>query len=222
MNPAPACARPCRPVLLLPGLRTWKRGPHMSAASGPSPLSWPTVLVGRRHKGGYCVCVEPDTQYARVDKERVAYQVVGGGPPDLVMSAGTYGTIDQDWEDPMVAGMYRRLAAFSRLIRLDRRGSGSSDPLPLDALPSWESHIDEVIAVMDAAGSERAAIMGIFDAGPMATLFAATRPGRTVALILANTYARLIASDDRPPRGQEVSGAPRRSMGWRRPTPRPR
>jgi class 3 adenylate cyclase len=147
---------------------------------------------------GYAAGVEPDTQYARVDKERVAYQVVGEGPLDLVMSAGTYGSIDLDWEDPMVAGMYRRMAAFSRLIRFDRRGSGASDPLPLDALPSWESYIDEVVAVMEAVGSERAAIMGLFDAGPMATLLAATRPDRTAALILANTSARILASEDYP------------------------
>jgi class 3 adenylate cyclase len=147
---------------------------------------------------GYAARVEPDTQYARVDAEQVAYQIVGDGPPDLVISAGTYGSIDLDWDDPMVASMYRRMAAFSRVIRFDRRGSGASDPLPLDALPSWESYIDEVVAVMDAAGSEQAAIMGIFDAGPMATLFAATRPDRTVALILANTSARILASDDYP------------------------
>ena len=112
--------------------------------------------------------MDPDTQYARVDRERVAYQVLGDGPPDLLISAGTYGSIDLDWEDPMVAGMYRRLASFSRLIRFDRRGSGASDPLPLEALPSWESYVDEVVAVMDAARCERAAIMGVFDAGPMA------------------------------------------------------
>lgn len=147
---------------------------------------------------GYAARVEPDTWYARVDAEQVAYQIVGDGPPDLVISAGTYGSIDLDWDDPMVASMYRRMAAFSRVIRFDRRGSGASDPLPLDALPSWESYIDEVVAVMDAAGSEQAAIMGIFDAGPMATLFAATRPDRTVALILANTSARILASDDYP------------------------
>jgi pimeloyl-ACP methyl ester carboxylesterase len=92
--------------------------------------------------------VEPETQYAGVDKERVAYKIVGDGPPDLVISAGTYGSIDLDWDDPMVASTYRRMARFSRVIRFDRRGSGASDPLPLDALPSWESFIDEIVAVM--------------------------------------------------------------------------
>ena len=142
--------------------------------------------------------MEPQTRYARLGEARIAYQVVGDGPPDLVVSAGTYGNIDLDWEDPMAARMYRRVATFSRLIRFDRRGSGSSDPLPLDALPPWEAYMEEVVAVMDAVGSERAAIMGIFDAGPMAALFAATKPERTVALILANTAARLLASEDYP------------------------
>jgi class 3 adenylate cyclase len=140
--------------------------------------------------------VEPETRYARLREARVAYQVVGDGPPDLILSAGTFGNIDLDWEDPLAARMYRRIATFSRLIRFDRRGSGSSDPLPLDALPPWEAYMEEVVAVMDATGSERAAIMGVFDAGPMAALFAATKPERTVALILANTAARLLASED--------------------------
>jgi class 3 adenylate cyclase len=142
--------------------------------------------------------VEPETRYASLGEARIAYQVVGGGPPDLVVSAGTYGNVDLDWEDPVAAAMYRRIATFSRLIRFDRRGSGSSDPLPLDALPPWEAYMEEVEAVMAAVGSERAAIMGVFDAGPMAALFAATKPERTVALILANTAARLLAAEDYP------------------------
>jgi class 3 adenylate cyclase len=147
--------------------------------------------------------MDPETLYARLGEARIAYQVMGEGPPDLVISAGTYGNIDLDWEDPMAARMYRRIAAFSRLIRFDRLGSGSSDPLPLDALPPWEAYMEEIVAVMDAVGSERAAIMGVFDAGPMAAQFAATKPERTVALILANTAARLLASKSYP------IGAPR-------------
>jgi class 3 adenylate cyclase len=140
--------------------------------------------------------MDAETRYAPLGDERIAYQVIGDGPPDLVLSAGTYGNIDLDWEDPVAAGTYRRIAAFCRLIRFDRRGSGSSDPLPLDALPPWESFVDEVAAVMDAVGSDRAAVMGIFDAGPMAALFAAAKPERTVALILANTSARILAAAD--------------------------
>jgi class 3 adenylate cyclase len=133
-----------------------------------------------------------------MDRARVAYQVLGAGPLDLVVTAGTFGNVDPGWEDPMVAAWNRRLASFSRLILFDRRGSGVSDPLPIDDLPSWESYIDDLTAVMDAAGSERAAVMGVFDAGPTAMLFAASRPERTVALVLANTAARILRSDDYP------------------------
>lgn len=140
--------------------------------------------------------MERDTRYALIGEGRIAYQVSGDGPPDLVMSRGTFGSIDLDWEDPMSAAMYSRIAAFCRLIRFDRRGSGASDPLPLDALPPWESYVEEVVAVMDTLGSERATVMGMFDAGPMAALFAATRPERTDALILVNTSPRLLRSDD--------------------------
>jgi len=153
--------------------------------------------------------MEPDTRYASVDRARLAYQVLGEGPLDLVVTAGTFGSVDLGWEDPMVAAWNRRLASFSRLILFDRRGSGASDPLPIDDLPSWELYMDDLTAVMDAAGSDRAAIMGIFDAGPTAMLFAASRPERTVALVLANTSARILRSDDypvgaRPERIEEV------------------
>ncbi|MGY1808851.1 adenylate/guanylate cyclase domain-containing protein [Blastococcus sp. SYSU D00669] len=141
---------------------------------------------------------EPDTRYARLGAERIAYQVVGSGPPDLVLSAGTFTSIDLDWEDAALAAMYHRMSRFCRLIRFDRRGSGASDPLPLRSLPPWESYTEEVLAVMDAVGARRAAVMGVFDAGPMAALFAATHPGRTVALVLVNTAARILRSDDYP------------------------
>ena len=142
--------------------------------------------------------MEVGTHYARLEDGRIAYQVVGAGPRDLVMSAGTYGSIDLDWEDPMVAAMYQRLSEFCRLIRFDRRGSGVSDPLPLDALPPWESFTAEVVAVMDSVGSEQATVMGLFDAGPMAAMFVATKPERAEALILANTSARILRTEDYP------------------------
>src|SRR6266508_918033 len=162
--------------------------------------------------------MEPDTRYASVDRARVAYQVLGEGPLDLVVTAGTFGSVDLGWEDPMVAAWNRRLASFSRLILFDRRGSGASDPLPIDDLPSWELYMDDLTAVMDAAGSDRAAIMGIFDAGPTAMLFAASRPERTVALVLANTSARILRSDDypvgaRPQRIEEVGSRIERTWG---------
>jgi pimeloyl-ACP methyl ester carboxylesterase len=119
--------------------------------------------------------------------ERIAYQVVGVGPPDLVLSWGSFSNADVDWDEPTAAWFYGRLAEFCRLIRYDRRGTAGSDRLPLEALPPWESYVQELLAVMDAVDSEQAAVMGVFDGGPMAALFAATKPERTSALILANT-----------------------------------
>ena len=142
--------------------------------------------------------VAPETRYAPLGDERIAYQVIGTGPPDLVFSKGIFGAIDLDFEDPLVARQYQRIGQFCRLIRFDRLGSGASDPLPLRSLPPDEFHVDEILAVMDAVGSRRAAVMGMFDAGPVAAQFAVLHPERTAALILVNTAARLLEADDYP------------------------
>jgi class 3 adenylate cyclase len=142
--------------------------------------------------------VPPETNYVRLGEDRIAYQVFGQGPPDLVVTTGTVGSIDSIWEEPGVALFLRRLASFSRLILFDRLGSGASDPLPLDPLPPWEAHAEELDAVLEAVGSERTVIMAHGDVGPMGLLFAVTRPERTSALILANTSARYLAADDYP------------------------
>lgn len=139
--------------------------------------------------------MQPPTRYAWLRRDRIAYQVLGEGPVDLVFTPGSFGNIDMVWEDPAAALFLRRLASFSRLIRFDRRGTSASDPLPLDALPPWESYADEVTAVLDEIGSDRAAVMALLDAGPMAMFFAATYPERTTALILANTTARWVATE---------------------------
>jgi len=142
--------------------------------------------------------VERRTGYARLGSQRVAYEVTGEGPIDLVLTAGSWGAFDTDWEDPVAELFFRRLASFTRLIRFDRRGTGASDPLDLDALPPWESFVEELECVMDSVGSERAAIMTAYDAGPMGMLFAATKPELTSALILVNTSARFLVADDYP------------------------
>jgi pimeloyl-ACP methyl ester carboxylesterase len=142
--------------------------------------------------------MQQQSGYALIGRERIAYQVIGTGPRDLVLVSGSFRNIDVSWEDPVIARIYRRVASFCRLILFDRRGSGASDPVPLDALPPWESYVEEVEAVMDAVGSSRAAIMSAFDAGPMSALFAATKPERTTALILVNTSARWVVADDYP------------------------
>jgi class 3 adenylate cyclase len=92
----------------------------------------------------------------------------------------------------------QRLASFTRLIMFDRRGSGASDPVPLDAMPTWDEWADDLRVVMEAAASQRAAIFAILDAGPMALLFAATNPDRTTALVLGNTTSRFLVDDDYP------------------------
>jgi class 3 adenylate cyclase len=107
-------------------------------------------------------------------------------------------TVDVAWEDPGVARFLRALASFSRVILFDRRGSGASDPLPADPLPPWESYAEELDAVMDAVGSERAAFFADLLDGPTVLLFAGTRPERTSALILVHTTAKFVASDDYP------------------------
>jgi len=142
--------------------------------------------------------VERRTGYSRLGSQRVAYEVVGEGPIDLVLTPGSWGAFDTDWEDPVAELFFRRLASFSRLIRFDRRGTGASDPLDIDQLPPWESFVEELECVMDTVGSERAAIMTAYDAGPMGMLFAATKPELTSALILVNTSARFVVDDDYP------------------------
>jgi len=141
--------------------------------------------------------VQPETQYARSGDIHIAYQVLGDGAVDLVQVPG-YQHVEMLWEWPAAAQMMRRLASFSRLILFDKRGTGLSDPVPLTTLPTLEEWMDDVRAVMDAVGSERAAIMAFFEGGPMAMLFAATYPDRTSALVLVNTYARLARAEGYP------------------------
>jgi hypothetical protein len=83
--------------------------------------------------------VVPETRYARLGPDRLAYQILGQGPPDLVFTMGSFSHVDMMWDDPQVALYLRRLASFSRLLRFDRRGTGASDPLPINPLPAWEA-----------------------------------------------------------------------------------
>jgi pimeloyl-ACP methyl ester carboxylesterase len=138
-----------------------------------------------------------DVQYARSGDVNIAYQVVGDGPLDLVLVSGFVSHLELDWEDRQSAHFLERLASFSRLIRFDKRGTGLSDRP--GGLPDLETRMDDVRAVMDAAGSERAAIFGYSEGGPMSVLFAASYPARTTALVLYGTYAkRSDPTDDYP------------------------
>jgi pimeloyl-ACP methyl ester carboxylesterase len=142
--------------------------------------------------------VRPETAYARLGRDRIAYQTVGEGPLVLVNAPGSFSHADVVFEDPAAVLFYRRLASFAKVIHFDRRGTGGSDAAPSDARPPWELYVEELTAVLDAAGVERAAILAMFDVGPMAISFAATSPQRTAALILANTSARHLVADDYP------------------------
>ena len=135
-----------------------------------------------------------ETRYARSGELSIAYQVVGGGPFDLVYVPGWVSNIELMWEEPGLARFLERLASFSRLILFDKRGTGLSDPVPTDGLPTLEERMDDVRAVMDAVGSERAALLGHSEGGNMCVLFTATYPERTTALILVWSYAKRLRS----------------------------
>jgi pimeloyl-ACP methyl ester carboxylesterase len=130
----------------------------------------------------------PETRYAKSGDVRIAYQVVGSGPFDLVFVPGFVSNIDLFWEIPEWAYFFGRLSAFSRLILFDKRGTGLSDRVA--GIATLEERMDDVRAVMDAAGSERAALFGVSEGGPMSLLFAATYPQRATALVLYGSYAR--------------------------------
>jgi pimeloyl-ACP methyl ester carboxylesterase len=102
----------------------------------------------------------PETRYVSLGDDRIAYQCFGTGPPDLLWMSNIADCIDSRWEFPPFASLLRRLGSFSRVIMFDRRGTGSSDPVPLEALPTWEEWADDALAVLDAIGSERAAVLG--------------------------------------------------------------
>jgi pimeloyl-ACP methyl ester carboxylesterase len=140
----------------------------------------------------------PKTQYTRSGDLHIAYQVVGEGPLDLVYVPGWVSHVELAWEEPTLARFLRRLASFSRLIMFDKRGTGLSDRVPNDKLPTLEERIDDLRAVMDAVDSERAAIFGFSEGGNLSAFFAATYPERTKALVLFGTFAKRIWSSDYP------------------------
>jgi len=130
--------------------------------------------------------VPPQTHYAKSGEVNIAYQVVGDGPLDLVFVPGFISHLDLQWADPRIARFLEKLASFSRLIMFDKRGTGLSDPVAAPA--PLEDRMDDVRAVMDAAGSERAALFGLSEGGAMSVLFAATYPERTRALLLCGAF----------------------------------
>jgi pimeloyl-ACP methyl ester carboxylesterase len=140
--------------------------------------------------------MQPETRYVASGDVNIAYQVVGDGPRDLIIVPGWLSNIEVFWEEPTLVRFLERLATFSRLILFDKRGTGLSDRV--SDMPMLETRMDDVRAVMDAVGSERAALLGYSEGGPMSALFAATFPARTSALIMIGSFARRIQSPDYP------------------------
>ena len=140
----------------------------------------------------------PETRYARSRDGNVAYQAFGKGPFDLVFIPWWVSNIDVMWEEQSLATFLERLATFSRVLCFDKRGTGVSDTVPLVALPTLEQWSDDVRTVMEAAGSQRAVLLGHDTGGQMAMLFAATYPDKTSALVLLDSSARRVRDVDYP------------------------
>ena len=164
----------------------------------------------------------PETRYAKTGDLHIAYQVVGDGPVDIVFVPEFWHTIEVQWDQPELAAFLERLASFGRLISFDQRGSGVSDPVSLDELPSIEQWMDDVRVVMDDVGSKSAVLISIGGGGTMSMLFAATHPERAAGLVLVNSFARLSRAPDYPAgRGPEIEDEVRNVMraGWGRGEP---
>jgi class 3 adenylate cyclase len=131
----------------------------------------------------------PPTQYVERDGISIAYQVVGDGPVDLLVAPGFISHLDLQWTEPRYASFLGRLASFARLIMYDKPGTGLSDPIP--HLPTLEERGSDIEAVLDAAGSERAVLLGISEGGPSSVVLAASRPERITSLVLYGTFANL-------------------------------
>jgi class 3 adenylate cyclase/pimeloyl-ACP methyl ester carboxylesterase len=140
--------------------------------------------------------MQPETRYARSGDVHVAYQVFGDGTLDLVIVPGWVSHLELVWEEPQATAFLRRLGEFTRVIMFDKRGTGMSDPIPY--APLLDERMDDIRAVMDAAGSTQAALLGYSEGGPLALVFAATHPERVTAVIPYASFARLAAAPDYP------------------------
>jgi DNA-binding SARP family transcriptional activator/pimeloyl-ACP methyl ester carboxylesterase len=179
-------------------LRELQRQMLQQAASLELPASTETRAAAPTPPAGISTAPVGEVSYARSGDLRIAYQVVGEGPVDLVLVHGWVCTFQPGWEYPKLAAFYRRLASMGRLILFDKRGTGLSDRVSPERLPDLETRMDDVRAVLDSAGSERAVLLGLSEGGAMSTLFAATHPARTAALILMGTFPREMQAPDYP------------------------
>lgn len=138
----------------------------------------------------------PETRYAKLGEALIAYWTIGEGPIDVITVTGMLSNVETMKDYPPFMAYARRMAKYCRLIVFDRRGTGGSDPVALDALPTWEEWTDDVRAVLDTVGSDRACIFALLDAGPMGLVFASTHPDRTSHLLLYNVTARYLRAPD--------------------------
>ena len=138
----------------------------------------------------------PETRYARSGDVSVAYQAFGKGPPDVIWVSGVISNVEYQWAEPRFASYLRRMGSFGRIIRFDKRGTGLSDTV--GGVPTLEQRMDDVRAVLDDAGSERAIVLGAVEGSPIAILFAATYPERTLALVLYGSYVKTVWAPDFP------------------------
>jgi class 3 adenylate cyclase len=138
----------------------------------------------------------PKTRYAKIGDGSIAYQVLGDGPLDLVFIPGFVSNLDFYWEMPTTTRIFERLASFARVVLWDKRGTGLSDPI--DHVPTLDERSDDVMALMNTVGSERAAFFGVSEGGPMSLLFAAAHPERTSALVLYGSSPKFSAGPEWP------------------------
>ena len=155
------------------------------------PLAQYDDVDTSRWRKGFADRVDRKIRYAKNGTFNIAYQVLGDGPIDLILSPGWVTHLDLAWDIPPLARFLERLASFSRLILFDKQGTGLSDRLDPQTLPTLEQRMNDVGVVLDAAGSERAALFGTLGGGAMCGLFAATFPERCVGLILYGAFAKL-------------------------------
>ena len=172
-------------------------GPAGVASARNRPLHLAT-LVPSRGVATSLMDDRPETKYADTGEGQIAYQQFGTGPPDLIYMTSLESHAEMIWDHPVPVHYFERLASFSRVLYFDIRGSGASDGVPLGKLPTPENWTDDARVVMDAAGIDRAAVVAEVEGGFMGMTFAAIHPERTTALVLINTFSRLMRADDYP------------------------
>lgn len=170
-----------------------------SDTAGPQAASGGTLTqVARSDRTAEISADIPEVRYTRSGDVNIAYQAIGSGEIDIVFVMGWVSHLDWFWKEPNFARFLRRLSKIARLILFDKRGTGLSDRVPTDQLPTLEQRMDDLRAVMNAVGSDRAVLCGVSEGGPMCALFAATYPEKTTALIMIGSYARRLKADDYP------------------------